>query len=300
MPDWIRFVQRAIGKLTGRRELFAFAPEMWDAEGSVVNPARERQTALGRRFGIRLFSRRYPGVVGRVHLHDTMLQNDSPEEIAHYISVGASAMENIEASLRQAGRSWADVRSCLDMASGYGRVLRLLQTKINPRAITACDIEEEAVRFLAAEFGVTAIVSQKDFRQIRFPGTYDLIWVGSLFTHLEPAIGIDLLDMLTGLLNPGGLLIFSTQGERCLELLSFYGWMFTPQEGMFREKMAGEGIAYAPYFPRRDPDYGITLYREDRLRALMQEKLGAKLKFVRFAEKGWDNHQDVWAFQKLA
>ena len=229
-----------------------------------------------------------------------MLQNDLPGEMAHYIGVGASAMKNIEDSLAAAGRSFADIRSCLDMASGYGRVLRLLQTRINPRAITACDIEEEAVRFLAAEFGVTPLVSQKDFRKIRFPRTYDLIWVGSLFTHLRPDTGLDLLDMLAGLLEPRGVLIFSTQGAGCLEQLAFYGWMFVPQEGMFREKVAGEGIAYAPYYPLNDPTYGITIYRRDRLEALMAEKFAGRLKQVRFADRGWDNHQDVWAFQKMA
>lgn len=298
MPDCIRFAQRVIGKLTGRRELFAFTPEIWGRDGLLPNPLRDRQSRLGRLLGPRFFSRAYPGVVGRVHIHDSMLQNDSPEEIAHYIGVGNSAMHNIEASLADAGRSFADVRACLDMASGYGRVLRLLQSRIPPRAITVCDIEEEAVRFLAAEFGVTPVLSQKNFRAIRFPGTYDLIWVGSLFTHLEPTAGFELLDLLTSRLNPGGLLIFSTQGESCLDMLSFYGWMFVPLQADFRDKIASAGIAYAAYFPKNDPDYGITLYRRDRLEALMTQKFGSALRFVRFADRGWDNHQDVWAYQK--
>jgi SAM-dependent methyltransferase len=299
MADWIRLAQQVIGKLIGRPDFFDFTPEYWDEHGLLPSRRRAAQRALGRYGGIRFFSRTYPGVVGRVHIHDSMLQNDSPQEIEHYIGVGASAMENIEASLTAAGRSFADVRACLDMASGYGRVLRLLQTRIDPGRITVCDIEDEAVRFLAAEFGVTPVVSQKDFRSICFPRKYDLIWVGSLFTHLEPTVGFDLLDLLTGLLEPGGVLIFSTQGAGCLELLAFYGWMFVPQEGMFREKVAGEGIAYAPYYPENDPTYGITLYRRDRLETRMAEKFAGRLKLVRFADRGWDNHQDVWAFQKL-
>lgn len=298
MPDWIRFTQRAIGKLTGQRELFAFTPEYWGKDGIEPSPLRERQSRLGRRFGLRLFSRTYPGVTGRVHIHDSMLLSDSPEEIAHYIAVGRSAMENLEAALAAAGKTWGKIGACLDMASGYGRVLRLLQTKIDPRRITACDIEEEAVAFLAAEFGVRPIVSEKDLSRLAFPQTYDLIWVGSLFTHLDPPVGLALLETLARALNPRGVLAFSTQGASCLEQIKFYGWMFVPLEGMYREKVAGEGVAYAPYYAQNDPSYGITIWRRDHLESVMSAKFKDVLSQVYFAERGWDKHQDVWAFQK--
>lgn len=300
MADWIRFVQRVIGKLTGHRELFAFTPLTYGREGAEPSKLRQRQEELGNLFGTRLFSRAYPGVTGRVHLHDSMLQNDSPEEIAHYVSVGQSAMQNIEASLAAAGRSFADVSTCLDMACGAGRVLRLLQTKIDPLHITACDIDKVGVNFLAAEFGVVPLIAPKDFRKIVFPRFYDLIWVGSLFTHLEPADGFDLLSILAGRLNPRGVLVFSTQGAGCIEKLSFYGWMFPPQEARMRAELDSPGMTYAAYFPQRDPGYGITLYRRDALEAAMQKKFGEGLREVRFAERGWDNHQDVYAYQKHA
>lgn len=298
MPDWIRFVQRVVGRLTGQRELFALTPEVWGAEGLEPSALRERQTRLGRLFGTRFFSRTYPGIPGRVHVHESMLQNDSAEELAHYVKVGRSAMQNIEASLAAAGRAFSDIGACLDMACGYGRVLRLLTARLDPRRITACDIDEEAVRFCAREFGVRPLVSQKNLRQVRFPAAYDLIWVGSLFTHLEPAAGLDLLDQLVGLLNPQGLLIFSTQGASCLEHISFYGWVFVPREAMYREDMATKGLAYSPYFPS-DPAYGITMYRQDKLERIMEERFGGRMKLVRFKERGWDDHQDVWAYQKV-
>ncbi len=82
-------------------------------------------------------------------------------------------MRNIEASLEAAGRSFEDVRACLDFPSGYGRVTRLLQTKIDPRSITAAEIDQQAVRFLSAEFGVQPLVSSLDFREIAFDDRYD-------------------------------------------------------------------------------------------------------------------------------
>lgn len=297
MVDWIRFVQRVAGKLTGRRELFAFRAEYWGAHGIEPDPLRQRQTALGRRFGTRLFSRAYPGLPGRVHVHESMLQNDLPEELAHYAQVGRSAIDNIEAALKAAGRSWGDIHSLLDMACGYGRVLRLLAQKVDPRTITACELDEEAVRFCAEEFGVRPLVSQKNLRQVAFPGRYDLIWIGSLLTNLTPDSGLELLDVTAGLLNPGGLLVFSTQGESCLAQIPFYGFMFAPREALFREQMAATGIAYSNYYPHT-PDYGITLHRRDRLEAILAERFGPALRPVYFKERGWDEHQDVYGYQK--
>ncbi len=298
MSDPIRFVQRVIGRLTGKRELFAFTPAYWGAEGIEVVPLREQQSRLGRIFGTRWFSRAYPGVVGRVHIHDTMLLSDSPEEIAHYIKVGQSAMENIEATLAAGGRSLEDVGACLDMACGYGRVLRLLQTRIAPGRITACELEEEAVRFLAAEFGVRPLISQKDLSRLEFPETYDLIWVGSLFTHLSQPDGFALLEKLVGQLNPRGLLVFSTQGASCLEHFAQYGWMFVPREAYYRHQLATAGWAYSDYY-EKDPGYGITMYREDALAGMMAEQFGDRLRQVYIRHRGWDDHQDIWGYQRL-
>jgi hypothetical protein len=55
-----------------------------------------------------------------------MLQNDTRQEIDHYIRVGQSAMGNIEAALRGAGRTFEDIGAALDLACGYGRVLQWL------------------------------------------------------------------------------------------------------------------------------------------------------------------------------
>jgi hypothetical protein len=82
-----------------------------------------------------------------VHLHDTMLADESRTAIHHYGHAGCSALVNIEASLAIAARTFADVTGCLDLPSGYGRVTRLLRRKIPPSRITACDVEAEAVRF---------------------------------------------------------------------------------------------------------------------------------------------------------
>lgn len=106
---------------------------------------------------------------------------------AQYVDGGQCALRHIAESLTAAGRTFGDIRSCLDLPSGYGRVLRHLVGAIAPSRITACDADRQAVRFCAREFGVEPFFCDRDPRKLRFTESYDLIFVGSLLTHLPEA-----------------------------------------------------------------------------------------------------------------
>jgi len=227
-----------------------------------------------------------------------MLASPAQEDLQRYVAVGLSAMANIEAALHAAGREWVDVTACLDFACGYGRVLRRLAQRIPPAQITACDVDRQAVRFCAAEFGAEPLFSHADFRAVTFPRRYDLIWVGSLFTHLPIARGRDLLAVLAETTAPAGLLIFTTQGESCLDRLASYGPEFAGLEPAFRGGVAGQGAYFAPY--RGGEGLGIAIHRRDYLRQFIQAQFAPALRLVHFVPAGWDDHQDVWAWQNIA
>ena len=243
-------------------------------------------------------ARAYPGVPGRIHNEDYMLASPAQDDLQRYVAVGLSAMANIAAALHAGGRDWADVTACLDFACGYGRVLRWLAQRIPPGQITACDVDRQAVRFCAAEFGAEPLFSLADFRAVTFPRRYDLILVGSLFTHLPIARGRDLLAVLAETTAPAGLLIFTTQGESCLDRLASYGPEFAGLEPAFREGVAGDGAYFAPY--RGGEGMGIAIHRRDHLRQYVQAQFAPSLRLVHFVPAGWDDHQDVWAWQRIA
>jgi hypothetical protein len=50
-------------------------------------------------------------------------------------------------------------------------------------AITACDLDHEAVEFCARTFSARPAFSRELPEQIALPERFDLIWVGSLLTH---------------------------------------------------------------------------------------------------------------------
>jgi len=239
-----------------------------------------------------------PLVPGRIHVDDQMLTSQSDAAVTHYLSVGRSALDNIEASLVATGRGWSDVVTCLDLPCGYGRVTRHLVQRVAASSITACDIDRQAVRFCAAEFGVQPLYSAHDLRRLRFPRHYDFIFVGSLLTHVAPPRDIHIVEALAAVLAPSGLLIFSTQGVTCLKHLSWYGVHFAKAEKEFRHQLEKDGVAWVPY-PGRE-DYGITLHARESLKGRIETVLGDHVSLVRFAERGWDAHQDVWSYQRSA
>ena len=83
--------------------------------------------------------------------------------------------------------------------------------------LIGCDVNREGVDFCAEQFGAVPVYSDPDPTLIDLDGSFDLIWVGSLLTHLDA-------DRLPGLPRPlpphlaeGGLLLFSSHGRNAVD-----------------------------------------------------------------------------------
>lgn len=246
--------------------------------------------------------RSLPGIVGRVHPRDAMLYDDSEESIANYVRAAASALHNIEAALAGVERHFDDVRSCLDFGCGHGRVLRLLQQKIPPQKITACDVDAEGVKFCAEEFGVKPLVSSWNVREIRL-GEYDLVWSGSVLTHLDGDDGDALLELLATSLVPGGVLVFSVHGQYCRDgLAQLYGGLYADEAEAIRREVAEQGFSFREYqgetFGRFPSKYGMTWHDIDHVERRASALSGGRLRRIYWQPQGWDDHHDVMAFIK--
>jgi SAM-dependent methyltransferase len=219
-----------------------------------------------------------------------------------YVQGGLCALQNISESLAAVGRTFRDIDSCLDFPCGYGRVLRHLVSQISPSKISAGDADAQGVRFCAREFGVHPLYCDHDVARLSLPGSYDLIFVGSLFTHLDADTGLTLLRKLSAALREGGVLVFTTQGESCLNNLQWYGPQFEAASDTFRSGLRREGICFIPYALKRlaskqsptDGRYGVTLHNAHYVRQTLR-RVG--LQVIRFVERGMEGHQDVWSAQ---
>lgn len=225
----------------------------------------------------------------RIHYDDGMYKGDG----AHYFGVGLSALRCIDEALAGAGP--ADVRSILDLPCGYGRVMRFLVHRFPRAELTACELDRAAVNFCARHFGARPLYSEADLDQLDAGARADLIWCGSLATHLDAAPTRALLRLFRRALAPGGLVLFTTHGDfvaRRLPTKDFDYGLTDEQIARITDAYARAGHAYTDY-PDRE-SYGVSLTSPAWVREQVRETGG--LREVYFKPRGWDEHQDVYGF----
>jgi SAM-dependent methyltransferase len=133
----------------------------------------------------------------------------------NYLWIATSALHCIRRSMGLVGRQ--DARSILDMASGHGRVLRVLKAAFPEARTTACDVNRDGVEFCAREFGALPVISHADPQRVELEGPFDLVWCGSLFTHLDSPRWGGFFDLIESELEPGALFVFTVFGAQIAE-----------------------------------------------------------------------------------
>jgi SAM-dependent methyltransferase len=226
----------------------------------------------------------------RISPGDGMYSGDG----AHYFKVGLSAIDCIEAAINAAGL--ASVECVLDLPCGHGRVLRFLVQRFPKSRFIASDLDVKGVDFCVRTFGVEGIYSQLDLSGFSLDVQFDLIWCGSLITHLDTRGSRDLLAFFVKHLLPGGLLIFTTHGARAIQRMLNQTFDYgVAQENIpsLIDSYRKKGFGYVDY--PSESGYGISLTTPEWIRTEMKKP---GLNEVYFREHGWDDHQDVYGFMK--
>ncbi len=232
------------------------------------------------------FWRTAPASVSRVTSpHDGMYAK-TPDS---YFPTGALALRRIRLAMFEARKD--EVGSILDFACGYGRAMRYFRAAFPHARLTACDITAGAVDFCAEEFDATPVYSSEDPAEVDLPGPFDVIWVGSLFTHIPEDRWLGLLDLLASVLAEDGLLVFTTQGRNVRRQLVSreLDWALTDEAADEIVRGFDEtGFGYADWSGASG--YGTTLNRPSWVCARIEERPGLRL--IGFREQGW-GRQDV-------
>jgi hypothetical protein len=173
--------------------------------------------------------------------------------------------------------------------------MRFLAQRFPQAEITACELEREPVEFCVRTFGARPAYSSLNLDEVSLGKKFDLIWCGSLVTHLNEAGIIALLRLFQRHLETGGLMIFTTHGDfvaRRLPTRDFDYGLAEEQIDVIGSDYPTTGYGFADY--PGEKDYGVSLTAPEWIRARVQ-KLGG-LREVYFRERGWDDHQDVFGF----
>ena len=222
-------------------------------------------------------------------------------DTSHYFAVGRSALHCIKVSMLAAGvETFANI---LDLPSGYGRVLRHLHAAFPDAHLTACDIDRDGVDFCAATFGATPVYGHESPGKIDLEGDYDLIWVGSLLTHLDSRRCKAFLELFRANLRRNGRLVLTLHGravaDRMTKGVSDYGLGAAGMAELLT-RYATAGFGYASYpatVSSVGENYGISLTW--RCWAYDVIKNAADLRLLGYTEQGWDNHQDVVTLMRV-
>jgi len=238
-------------------------------------------------------------VIDIVSPNDTMVSGD---DFTHYLSVGISAISNVSSALQAHGG--LHPVSILDMPCGHGRVTRALKSVFPGSELYVSDIDEDGVRFCAQTFAARPLASRPEFCGLDFGRQFDLIWVGSLITHLPEDVVVDFIDFILRHLTERGVAVVSSHGAYVVGRIvasllkggEAYGVEHAKGWRMVNDYFAS-GFGYGDY-PNADlsvQHYGVSLATRQWMHDAV-ERCGGSL--VSYHDHAWDRHHDVLAFAR--
>ncbi|HEY4301786.1 MAG TPA: class I SAM-dependent methyltransferase [Candidatus Didemnitutus sp.] len=225
---------------------------------------------------------------------DTMV---APGQEEQYFDLGRRALEMIRFSAELCDKPhYPDI---LDLACGHGRVMRWIRAAYDYANITACDVDRDGVNFCAERFRALPAVATADPSALPFAAQFDLIWVGSLVTHLPRARWLATLEALIKATRECGVIVLTTQGRTVATLLA--EGRKNVAENVDKETLladfAREGFAYQRYFENDERhDYGLALSSPEWLMRNLQSHPEVIVRA--YLEEAWGMQDVVILYKK--
>ncbi len=229
-------------------------------------------------------------VLARVQIptseYDIMIKKSTPN---HYVRVGVSALEAMHRAAPELANQGPT--RILDFGCGFGRVARFMTAAWPEAGLTICDVDFAGLAFCMAHLGMRGFPVGVDPTKMNLGTGYDLIWVGSVVTHLNSTLIHQLLTALTEALAPGGRLFFTAHGDHPAAMMkNGRPYDLTPED--MAEVVSGyeqTGFGYADY--PHTAGYGVSLTSEKWIKSVIDSI--PNLKCFAHEAKGWAEHQDL-------
>jgi SAM-dependent methyltransferase len=220
----------------------------------------------------------------------------------HYFGVGRSAIVIIAAALTakmsySGGEVPPDV--ILDFGAGYGRVARYLRVAFPQARLEVADYNASGPKWCVDHLGCFEMSSTIPERH------YDLIWLGSVFTHLPSAVTKRLLNTLTKALRPLGVMIFTTGGR--LGAAHLRGHLERKTDQLYSSYNMNDDEIESILSDLDDNDYGYADYHNQKgygsalVKSGWIQKQMSKYNVIQLnaQEMAWDTHQDVYCYMRI-
>lgn len=233
----------------------------------------------------------WTGVEGQISSEDDIFRffvnhPSSINPVRDYLSDGWRTAVELQQALDLSSKTLGRSSSFLEFASGHGRFTRHLARILPKGALTVSDVVPGSVDFLHETMGVDGFYSDVDPGKISIPGKYEVIFVLSLFSHLPSSTWSKWFKVLFAALQPHGVLVFSTHGLKCANLIgvemSESGYEFYPSS----ESSALDGQTYGCAYA--GPSY---------VQCQLLEALGEETQIQTLNNHFWSN-QDAWVVSR--
>lgn len=261
--------------------------------------ALDAHFALANRYAEAFAAYRKRGVDQTLDPNDKEWPDNDPGRVEHYFRVGADALRLIVASLLAHLRE--PPRRILDFASGSGRVTRHLSALFPDAEIWVCDIAQAHIDFCAKQFGAKPKKSQDNLRELAFETDFDLVFCGSLLTHLSMEGALGALGAIIRALSPTGIALVTLQGRHSM-FIQRHRWKYIEDKlfAIAERDAQRAGFGFVDYegefrarFPNRTP-YGIALVRPSWITRHIE--MSPVVRLLGYTERAWDGHQDLLVF----
>ncbi len=208
--------------------------------------------------------------------------------LIEYLRDGIESFNFIEKALEDNNKNFSKVKSFLDFAAGFGKLERLLVTRIEANKIWASDIKESANKFVKNTFSVNSFNSSFDPKKLNIEKKFEIIFVGSLFSHLNEELFIEWLVALYKLIENNGILILSVHDMSLIDISDSNFVFYESSEDLVLDK-AEDSI-------EDGEKYGTSYLTEEKFQDLLKI---AKIdnNYDRYEKALWGT-QDVYVLKK--
>lgn len=218
-------------------------------------------------------------------LYSLLHIGDYPLSYHSYMSTGLNGFNLIQRILRSANNH-ADIKgNILDFASGYGRVTRFLTGYYPPEKVYTSDIKPAAVDYQKKHLGCNGFYSDYDPFKLLVQERFEVIFVGSLFSHLNKDLYKNWLIQLIGMLEDTGILIFTVHD------ISLYPGE-TTEDHIYVEDNEDAPFLFVENKITSKEKYGTSFASEKFISELLIS-INPDLSYVRIP-KGFGGLQDVY------
>jgi SAM-dependent methyltransferase len=212
----------------------------------------------------------------------------------HYVSTALSALKLLDYAVEQ-GLVRPNPQNLLDLPCGHGRVARVLRSRFPHADLTVCDLNRDGVDFCASRFDARGIYGTDDLDTINLNQIFDIIWVGSLITHLNQNNTVKFIRSMQRHLSVDGLLIMSSHGTFVSSQMragDSYNLDYRQMKILLCEYDT-LGYGYQDY--PQQAGYGISIISRQWFEVFFA---GESYGIVAYLEHEWDGHHDILYIKK--